>query len=170
MFDRRLLVAACAAVLAGCGTMPQTPDEFRAMVPKSASGTVESFEVKRPFKEVAETFRKKGPECLHKAVMVTERGPQSNRTYTASYKSTFRAGPQRAELHVQQYIDNVKKVYAEPPGGYYVLVADAIPARRNATRIDLYRPKLGNHVLVGAVRSWASGQNLGCPDLTKDHQ
>jgi hypothetical protein len=35
------------------------------------------------------------------------------------------------------------------------------------TRIDLYRPSMGHGVLIQAVKNWATGENVGCPDLTK---
>jgi hypothetical protein len=53
-----------------------------------------------------------------------------------------------------------------PPGGVYIFVADATP-QGNRTRIQIYGPSKGYDVLHRAVRGWASGENLGCPDMTK---
>lgn len=55
----------------------------------------------------------------------------------------------------------------KPDGGYYLLVADAQPVTQTKTRIDLYRPSMGHGVLIQAVKNWATGENIGCPDLTK---
>ncbi len=74
----------------------------------------------------------------------------------------------KAELHVQQHHERgVINVSKEPDGGYYLLVADASPINKTKTRIELYRPSLGHGVLIQAVKNWATGENVGCPDLTK---
>jgi hypothetical protein len=68
------------------------------------------------------------------------------------------------QQHHEQGVISVSK---EPDGGYYLLVADAQPVTQTKTRIDLYRPSMGHGVLIQAVKNWAAGQNVGCPDLTK---
>ncbi|HJY75971.1 MAG TPA: hypothetical protein VKE95_05030, partial [Burkholderiales bacterium] len=54
-----------------------------------------------------------------------------------------------------------------PPGGLYYLVADATPVDKGTTRIDIYAPSMGTDTLVRAITGWATGDNLGCPDMTK---
>ena len=51
--------------------------------------------------------------------------------------------------------------------GAYIIVADAYPQPGNRTRMQLYGPSIGYDVVYRAIRGWASGENLGCPDLTK---
>lgn len=167
------VAALSALLLTGCaGTMPQTADEFRQMVPEAMTGKMESFDVDRPFRDVARTFEKNGPRCLDVAVEITSTtyskyGPMVSR-YTVTYTPTVVVDRERAELHVQQHMDNTLKVYKEPEGGYFLLVADAYPVDGKRTRVDLYRPSIGNKLLVKAVRGWADGTRDGCPDLTKN--
>ena len=158
-------------LITGCGNMPLTADEFREAVPGALTGEVETFEVERPFEAVARTFQEKGPECLNKSVTVTSStpgkyGPQVSR-YTVTYKPTVLMNREKVELHVQHRHDNTLKVYQEPEGGYFLLVADAYPVGNNKTRVDIYRPAMGYDVLVKAVKGWCTGDNVGCPDLTQ---
>lgn len=154
--------------MAGCVSHPQTPDEFRKAVPSAFSAKVETFEVDRPFGQVAHTFQKMGPNCLAKTVKTTSQTKMSYQVIVTTYKPTVLVTSKKAELHVQFHHDQgVIGVGKEPEGGYYLLVADASPVTPTKTRIDLYRPSMGHGVLIQAVRNWASGENVGCPDLTK---
>jgi len=170
-FAIRAASAGLATMLSGCGTMPQTADEFRKAVPGAMTAKEETFEVDRPFSDVAATLREKGPECLNKTVTTTSSTPGQYgpvvSTYTVTYKPTVQVTGERAELHLQQHTDNAVKVYQEPEGGYYLLVADAYPVSTNRTRIDLYAPSIGYTTLIKAVKGWGTGENVGCPDLTQ---
>jgi hypothetical protein len=76
---------------------------------------------------------------------------------------------EKAELHVQQHhATGVLNVTEEPNGGYYLLVADAFPLDKKRTRVDIYGPSTGQDVLIKAIKGWATGENIGCPDLTKN--
>jgi hypothetical protein len=61
----------------------------------------------------------------------------------------------------------VLAVTKEPEGGYYLLVADAYPIDAKRSRIEIFGPSKGHDVLTRAIMGWATGKNLGCPDLTK---
>lgn len=174
-FYSPLVVAGLFTVvlLSGCaGTMPQTAEEFRKAVPDALTAEVETFDVNRPFRVVAKAFKNNGPRCLDKAIEITTRNQTkygvTYSTYTVTYKPTVMVNGDKAELHVQQHMDNTLKIYKEPEGGYYLLVADAYPVSKNKTRVDLYRPAIGSKVLIKAVKGWATGNNNGCPDLTKN--
>lgn len=170
-FTFSVLIAGLSTLITGCGNMPLTADEFREAAPEALTGKVETFDVNRPFSAVAETFEKKGPECLNKTVSVTSSTPGKYgpvvSTYTVTYKPTVRVKEKMAELHVQQHTDNTLKVYEEPEGGYFLLVADAYPVSKNKTRVDLYGPAFGHDALIKAVKGWCTGENVGCPDLTQ---
>ena len=58
-------------------------------------------------------------------------------------------------------------VSEEPEKGYYLLVVDAILLGKSKTKVVFYRPSMGVDPLVTAIKGWASGKNLGCPDLTQ---
>jgi hypothetical protein len=158
-----------AVLLAGCvSQLPQNAEEFRKAVPGAFMAKTETVEVARPFRDVAANFQKRAPECLDVTVETTSQTTTSYQVIVTAYKPTVVVTKQRAELHVQQdHKSGVLKVHAEPPGGHYLLVADAYPLQNNRTRLQLYGPSRGFDVLIRAVKGWASGENLGCPDMTK---
>jgi hypothetical protein len=93
----------------------------------------------------------------------------SHQVIDATYKPTVIVGKERAELHLQRkYTRGVVNVYAEPEGGHYILVADAYPVAGNKTRIELLAPSRGQDATIRAVRGWTTGENVGCPDMTKN--
>lgn len=165
-----LAVALSCALLSGCAAItghPQTAEEFRKAVPGAFLGEVESFEVDRPFSEVAGTFQTKAPECLNITTKTVSRTYMSYQVIVTTYKPTVLVNGEKAELHVQFHHDQgVMNVTKEPEGGYYLLVADLFALENNRTRVDLYRPSMGHDVLVKGVKRWATSDNSGCPDLT----
>ena len=163
------LLAPAAALLASCAVQhPQNAEEFRQYVPTATFGKVQTFEAKRPFRDVAKTFQAKAPECLNIAVRTVETSSTSNINVLTTYKPTVVVNEKRAELHVQRSLKGNVIVPGKPPeGGDYFLVADATPLDRSRTRIDIYAPSMGATTLVRAVTGWATGENVGCPDLTK---
>ena len=160
--------ALCGLWISGCVSHPQTAEDFRKAVPRAMTAKVESFEVDRPLNHVADTFQKMGPNCLSKTIRTTSHTKTSYQVIVTTYKPTVLVTAKKAELHVQlHHNQGVVNVSKEPPGGYYLLVADAVPTAQSKTRIDLYRPSVGHGVLVQAIRNWATGENVGCPDLTR---
>jgi ABC-type glycerol-3-phosphate transport system substrate-binding protein len=165
-----LAAALSCALLSGCAAIsghPQTAEEFRKAVPGAFLGEVESFEVNRPFSEVARTFQKKAPECLNVTIKTVSRTNMSYQVIVTTYKPTVLVNGQKAELHVQFHHDQgVMNVTKEPDGGYYLVVADLFPMGNDRTRVDLYRPSMGYDVLIKGIKGWAASHNSGCPDLT----
>jgi hypothetical protein len=157
-----------AIALQGCGGMPQTAEEFRKAVPGAMLAKTDSYEVNRPFRDVSATFQRKGPECLNMAVRTVSQTTTSYQNILTEYKATVVPGSERAELHLQQLHKTGVLYPSKPPeGGAYIIVADAYPQPGNRTRMQLYGPSIGYDVVYRAIRGWASGENLGCPDLTK---
>ncbi len=142
-----------------------TTEEFRQAGKSSASfSTSDSFQVARPFADVAETIKKKAYECLSYDIGSTNRpliGVGSSTHYYGRAKPTVTISKNRLELAFQiKYEHTVTKV---PDDGYYYLVADAYPLGNGKTKIDLYwRTKV--NTLARAVRLWATGENQGCAD------
>ena len=165
-----LAAALACALLSGCAAMsghPQNAEEFRKAVPGAFMAEVESFEVDRPFSEVAETFKEKAPECLDVTIRTVSRTNMSYQVIVTTYKPTVLVNGNRAELHLQfHHAQGVLNVTKEPDGGYYLLVADLFPMGDNRTRVDLYRPSMGHDVLIKGVKGWAASGKSGCPDLT----
>lgn len=165
----RLAIVLLASLLAGCaGKMPQTAEEFRQMAPGAFMVQVQSFDVRRPVREVGETFRRRAPECLNVTIRTTSRAPGSYQVIDTAYKPTVIAGRDKAELHIQQkHLRGVVNVYKEPEDGHYLFVVDAVPAGPRAAKVQIIGPSRGYDVIVRAIRAWAEGSGTGCPDLTK---
>jgi len=156
--------------LTGCISTkhPQSAAEFRQALPGSSNGAVEKYIVYRSLAQVTSAFKKNASKCLNVSIKTTSRTNMSNQVIVTNYKPTVVASKIKVELHVQQHhSQGVTKISEEPDGGYYLLVADAIKIAKKKTRLTVYRPRMGFDVLANAVRSWASGTNMGCPDMTK---
>jgi hypothetical protein len=156
-------------ILSGCSlSHPQTAEEFRLAVPGARMAKVDTFEVDRSFKKVAETFKKRAPKCLNKRITTTSRTNTSYQVITTKYNPTVVMSKDRVELHLQQFHEQgVMYITEVPEGGYFLLVADAYPIGKNKTRVDIYRPSFGYKNIITAIKGWASGKTKGCPDLTK---
>jgi hypothetical protein len=163
------MTAALAALLAGCSTqLPQNAQEFRQQIPTAFMGKVQTIEAKRPYREVAKTFQAKAPECLNVSVRTVEHSATYHSNILATYKPTVIVTDRKAEVHVQRTLKgNVIVPGKEPAGGHYVLVADATPIDKGRTRIDIYGPSRGMDTMIRAITGWATGENVGCPDMTK---
>jgi hypothetical protein len=164
--------AVCAAALAaGCAVnFPQNAQEFREQIPGATFGQKKTFEASRPWREVAKTFQAKAPECLNVSVRTVSQSSTSYQNILTTYRPTVLVGAQKAELHVQRHYQGGGVIIPgkEPEGGLYLLVADATPIDRGRTRIDIYGPTRGADALIKAVTGWATGENVGCPDMTKN--
>jgi hypothetical protein len=161
---------ALTVLLVGCAAMPQNPDDFRKAVSGGAVMTkTDSYEVNRSTQAVGTTFKQRAQECLGVQVRTVSQTSTSYQNILTTYKPTVLANDRRAELHVQQLHKGGGVIYPQQPpeGGVYIFVADATPVSANRTRIHLYGPSRGYDVLYRAVRGWTSGENLGCPDMTK---
>jgi hypothetical protein len=166
----KLFSIVCASwLLGGCvSSHPQNAQEFRDAVPGAFTASFETFTVNRSFDDVARTFQKKAPECLNVRIKTTSQTNMSYQVIVTKYNPTVHVTNERAELYIQQdHEKGVLNVTKKPEGGYYLLVADAFPAGANQTKIDVYRPKMGYKHITNAIRGWATGDNLGCPDLAK---
>src|SRR5687768_6781425 len=166
------VTAIVGALLAGCASkQPMTAEEFRqAVAPGAFMAKKETLEVSRPFRAVADTFRKRGPECLAVSVRTTSTQPGvSHQVVVADYKPTVVVTGERAELHVQErHKQGVARAMQEPDDGHYLVVADAYPVDKNKTRIELFGPTGGpGALIIPSVKSWASGESTACPDFRK---
>lgn len=171
--SRRLIAAIpLVALLAACAGAPMTVAEHReAAKNRMPVGPYrlksETYVVKRPFAEVARTFDKKAAECLSGTLTSVSKPVigfgQSTHTY-GWFKPTVLGSAEKAELHFQAKFKN--EIQKSPEDGVYYLVADASPASRGQTRIDVYWINRVD-LIAEAVRGWATGDNPGCPDLLR---
>ena len=166
---KKLLALATFLLLSACGQMPQNAQEFRQQIPTAFMGSVQTFEANRPYHEVSKTFQAKAPECLNVSVRTVDRSATSYSNVLTTYRPTVIAGEQRTELHLQRHFQgNVIVPGKEPEGGLYAMVVDVTPIERNRTKVVIYGPSRGLDAVVKAVNGWATGQNVGCPDMTKN--
>ena len=167
------LGAWCAGVaaLAGCAVnFPQNAQEFREQIPGATFGQKQTFEAKRPYRDVAKTFQAKAPECLNVSVRTVSQTSTSYQNILTTYKPTVVVGAQKAELHLQRHYQGGGVIIPgkEPEGGLYMVVADATALDRSRTRIEIYAPTHGADAVIKAITGWATGENVGCPDMTKN--
>ena len=147
-----------AASLVGCAAVPVTSTEFRDSV-RQEGRYIDSFVANRPFGDVARTVRRMSDECLNFSLTIKENGIVKKPWAYAN--TTFSTSPQRAELNFQRKIPGQIGTYHEK--GMYYLVADMVPAGPGKTKVDVY---YWDDVAVAAkaIRGWATGDMLGCPD------
>jgi len=166
----RIYAVALSVLLAACGAMPQNPEDFRKAVSGGAiMMRTDSYEVNRSTQAIGATFKQRAQECLGVQVRTVSQTSTSYQNILTTYTPTVVASGQRAELHVQQLHKGGGVIYPQKPpeGGVYILVADATPLSAGRSRIQLYGPSKGYEVLYRAIRGWTTGENLGCPDMTK---
>lgn len=156
--------------LSGCA-QPQTAPEFREFVKHSSLGRVDGFVANRPVGTVARTFRAQADRCLNKQVLarVSDPGPYGPiyHTYLTTYHPTLKVSAGSVELSLQSFIKGTTYVGTIPKDGPYVLVADAVQQGPNQTKVTLYHGAFGYSTILRAIKGWATGENVGCPDLTK---
>ena len=164
----RTLIAA-AVLLSGCVSQhPQNAEEFRRMAPGAFMVKVETHEINRSMRQIGDTFQKRAPECLNMRVRTTSQTTGSYQVIVSLYKPTVVVTGERAELHLQRHHEaGVMRVTKEPEGGYYLMVADAYPVDAKRSRLQIIGPSKGYDVIWRAILGWATGKDLGCPDLTK---
>jgi hypothetical protein len=165
---RFVLYIAILSFLNGCaGHMPQTADEFRKELPGAFLGEVEKFQVNRSYADVGRSFQKMAPQCLDVRIKSTSQSNTSYSVVVTKWNPTVKINDQKAELHIQQlHEQGVLNVYEVPENGYYMMVVDAIPMGKNSSEVVMYRSSVGNKALIRAIKGWAAGEKIGCPDLT----
>ncbi len=162
------ITSLCVMAIGCAGHMPQTADEFRQELPGAFMGKVEKFDVNRSYTAVGKSFQKMAPKCLDVRIKTTSQSNTSYQVIVTKWNPTVKISDQRAELHIQQlHEQGVLNVYEVPKNGYYMMVVDANPIGKNKSQVVMYRSSVGNEALVKAIKGWAAGKNIGCPDLTK---
>lgn len=160
-------------LLAGCGSMPKTPE---ILVQNAKDGKMMSekdvFEVKRPIAEVTEVFKKKAHECFRQEVSSAlhdaSPGIKLNRREVRAFTPKVVVSKQRTRLTLQSKVTEGSTELGDiPPDGWYMMVVDAYPANKNTTRVESYYQSTAYHGAYTAVKLWANGTNMGCPDLTQ---
>jgi hypothetical protein len=168
------IIVVSLALLAGCAAFQpsQTAEEFRREAAASLLPRTGAIEVDRPLHDVAATFAKNAPECLDGTTTATTKTITARREIIRTYVTTYRprvvVSPERVELHLQWHTEGELHVSPAPEGGAYRLVADAYPVGASRTRLQWFDVTAGQDFLVDAIKGWATGQNLQCPDLANN--
>jgi hypothetical protein len=162
------------ALLSGCGSMPKTPE---LMIQNAKDGKMMSekdvFEVKRPLSQVSAVFKKKANECLRQdvsnnMVVGSASGPRLNQRQVHALTPKVIVGKQHTRLTLQvKTTEGATELGDIPPDGWYMMVVDAYPVDKNSTRVESYYQYTSYHGAFTAVKLWANGTNMDCPDLTQ---
>jgi hypothetical protein len=163
------------ALLTACAAYPlKSHDDFRAALqqnPNMVGVRIEKFEVSRPMSQTAQFVSQKSNECLRHTIRIT------SKTSSGGYGPVIQEGlikyephadisPTKATVYTTETSMNLKGEPTRDP--YYTFVADFTPTSRNKTKVELYyvwgepRP-----LVVKAVKAWAAGTDVGCPNLSK---
>ncbi len=168
-----LFTSAVFLIISGCSfaPTPQNAAEFRKVVADGTFGSsLETIEIKRPYYKVARTLKKKSKECLNIKLIKTKCVNRSCTDYHDTYTPTILSKKNKTEIHVQWERDPWNAIGSgEPPAkGMYIGVFDVVPDGKNKTKLTVYGPSIEHLTTVHkAVKHWADGSNLGCPDLTQ---
>lgn len=172
MLYNRGLVIFIAVLLGGCAAAPKSASEFRQAVSDGAMGHAhESFVVQRSANDIGKTFEAQAEKCIN--VQLNRRFTLSSQRYgnTESntqflYTPAVKRGKNHSEMTVQVHVTgNVAKLQKEPKGGYFVLLADANALEKKRSKVDVYYSVYRAKSLAAAVKGWAEGNDLTCPDV-----
>lgn len=161
-------------MLVGCAAAPKTPDEFRSAVASGAMAHAhESFTVDRSSSVVAKAFVERADTCLNSAVNRTSNWKINGVNTTSSmdmiWNPTVKTHEDHAELIVQMELAGDVMTLQEPPeGGFYIFIADVSPIGTKESKVDAFYSEIRAQELLVAVKGWASGDDMSCPDLVKD--
>ena len=155
-------ITAIALLLGGCVGFTLDSEEFRRSM--TSIGSVEQLDVNRPLRDVAATFRERAPACLN--VTTTHYGG-ANVRYTMTvmtYTPHVIVTDTRVELHLQARFQGLT-FHDQGQNGAYMFLVHATPLDAQRTHLEIWRGGFGGDKLPSAVKGWASGSFLGCPDL-----
>lgn len=159
-------------LLAACGAMPKTADEFRATLkqnPNMMGVRVEHFDINRPMPQAARFVKKKTEECLKKTIRHKSKTSSGGMltSYSdslVSYKPVTEISATKATISMTENWTNLKGEPTQEP--YFAFVMDIKPVSSNKSKADLYytwgepRPRIAK-----ALTAWATGTDIGCPNL-----
>lgn len=170
MFRTRFIVFLLLAVsLVGCGSMPRTPE---LLVQNAKDGSMysdkEVFEVKRPISQVTAVLKEKSAECLQRKVETRWIQNGMKRRQVVALTPTVKAHKDYTQLALQsKTIEGATELGGIPPDGWYMMVVNAYPVNKSATRIESYYQHNSYKGAFTAIKPWLTDTNSGCPDLTQ---
>ena len=167
-FASCLVFISSVVLSSGCAVkQAQTAQEFRLLTPQIGYVDHETVTVDQSYPTVVNNFQKRADKCLTVELLMTttNRYGQTVNEQTLSYTPTLVAGKAKSELSLQKNVSGGGMIMGKvPEKGMYILVADMTPAGKHKTRLDIYRNTYETDIIVAAVKNWASGKSLACPD------
>lgn len=158
-------------LVSGCAIkQAQTEQEFRVMAPQSSYGARETLTVKNSYSRAVSNFKKKTNKCLKVELLMTTRNQygQTVAEQTLTYTPTLVTNKTKSTLSVQKNVSGDGMIAGKvPEKGMFIVVADIKPAGKGKTRLDIYRNTYGTDIIVAAIKNWATGKSLACPDWPK---
>lgn len=162
---------AATVVLGGCMTPPKTIDEFRNMAKGGGMFlSSETYTVKRPYQQVVETYKQRAPSCLNQTIEVITRDKWGTHSSHFIWTAKVRTLDKHMECFMQGRSgdSNNVEVYDPPDkNGHYHFLVDAYPVDQNTTRIVVSKSVAVPNLVPTAAKNWATGENMGCPDMTQ---
>lgn len=160
-----------AITLAGCMTPPKTPAEFRAMAKDGGMFlSSDTYTVKRPYQQVVGAYKQRATTCLNQTIETTTRDKYGTHVSSFTWTAKVNASDKHMECTMQMRGNNANQVEVyDPPNkyGHYQFLVDAYPADAGSTRIVVSKTIAVPDTVVLAAKNWASGENMGCPDMTQ---
>jgi hypothetical protein len=167
---RLFFFLAAVLLVSGCALEPKTADQLRDNVKNKATFTSrEVFEVKKPYRQVSDTMKKKWMECLETSTTSSfHRGGNTFGTQKNIYKVKVAVTEQRTELTLQYKATGTGVSQLNPPpDGFFVIVTDVYAVDKSTSRVDVQKHTPMHANAMQAIRNWAEGTNMGCPDMTQ---
>ncbi len=150
----------------------QNSFEFRQMTPNNAYGKHETFEINNSYSSAVSNFKERAETCLTTGVVIKNydkrTGAKIIGEQNLTYTPTLTVGKTKSELSIQKNVSGAGMILGKvPENGMYIFLADLIEDG-NKSRLDVYYiTYMGTDEILNAVKNWASGTSLACPDLTK---
>lgn len=160
------LVVLVAALLTACAN-PRTAGEYRKMHqdhPNAPGARHEKFEVNRPMKQVAQDVKRNAEECLNVTMSYAERTSTSFASGVNRIRPYANITNTSAEIYATSTaVFNGQE--SDAPHFFYFLL-DLTPIAKGKTHAELYY-SWGEPIprTAKAVKAWATGQDVGCPNL-----
>lgn len=148
-----------AALLSACGSLPQTPTEFRQGLQDNAKNdgiSIDKFEVALPYAQVTNLLKRNTNKCLNVTIVKSGRDTNGFMQHIPNqYESFATISNKTAEIYSTRTTPGLK---------LFLVLADLHPISSTRTKVELYYYTSMFGQYGKAYKLWATGQDVGCPD------
>lgn len=162
---RTTLAIGAALLTAGCMEGPQNADDFKSAASRSSFAKSTTITIPRSIGAVNASLSTGARKCLNRSVTTRSSTPGTYgpvvSVITTKYTTDFQASGSAGEMSM--YREIVGKSFLPQPKG----VAYVVESRSNggSTNLTIYGGKWGYKSIDNAVKQWAKGGTIVCPDL-----